>query len=444
MEKDKLNPNRVRKYIESALFGIAKHNNERDKYNIGVELEVFPLINNSKNKIESVNLYKGKNALFIPLKKVSEKYGGTVTSKNPKVDKHKNALEIDTIQFPNQSSLFFEPGGQVEISTKPCQSLKGLENQLQFIQNILKEVSSETGISFIQSGINNVNINQLTNQLQKPRYIALEEYLNAIGPFGRQMMLKTCSMHINMEMGMDKTTKLKRIIATNLLVPFTTAIFANSPSVDNNLKPLKAYRSHIWQNLDATRTGILPLTKALKSMSLDDLIDAYYNFVINAPLIYIQDFGRKVFSKKITLGYWMSHQIKGIWPNESHLRNHLSLLFPEVRIKGYLEIRSIDSPPLKWQMIPLCFYSGLLYSPSHLDKVINLLKPLYINYNKIHKQACYGLESEEIYQVSKQLMKIAIEGFSTLPNHFKNEKYTNDLQLFNAQYLDKRKTFADN
>ena len=78
-------------------------------------------------------------------------------------------------------------------------------------------------------------------------------------------------MHINMDSGISEDTKFKRIVGANLLIPYATAIFANSYVRKNDAKPIKSYRSKIWQHLDETRTGILPLSKALQSMSIKDL-----------------------------------------------------------------------------------------------------------------------------------------------------------------------------
>ncbi|MCA0153630.1 glutamate-cysteine ligase family protein [Winogradskyella vincentii] len=437
MKINKLTRDIILNYIESELFGLNNKIDNKIDYRIGVELEIFPFKKNSKSDISPVQLYDGDNPLIHPLIKISEKYGGIAMFNS---DETKSI--VDKIVFPDKSSLLFEPGSQIEISTIPCVNIYDLENQLKFHQNILKEVSTLSGICFGQNGINPIRIDKLTNQLKKQRYTSLELYLNKISPYGREMMLKTCSMHINMDSGIDEDTKFKRIVGANLLVPFATAIFANS-YVNKNNTTIKSYRSKIWQHLDETRTGILPLSKALQSLSIKDLVEAYYKLIINAPLIYNVDLGPKVLSKTMTLKYWMDNKINGIWPNITHLKNHVSLLFPEVRLKGYIELRSIDSPPLEWQMVPICFYAGLIYDSLSLDNTIQLLKSKYPNYNSIYEQSCYGMEFKEIREISQELMKLSIEGYSRLPLSLKNGNPIKKLQSFNDQFVSKGKTFFD-
>jgi glutamate--cysteine ligase len=443
MKKAKLTSDIILSYIESELFGIRNNINNKNDYKIGAELEIFTFKKKTEGEIDPVQLYKGEDPLIIPLIKISEKYGGITAFKYDEANTTKDVSIADKIVFPDKSSIFFEPGGQIEISTTPCLTLKDLEHQLKFHQNILKEVSELSGIYFHQSGINPISIDKLSNQFKKQRYTALESYLNNISPYGREMMLKTCSMHINMDSGISEDTKFKRIVGANLLIPYATAIFANSYVRKNDVKPIKSYRSKIWQSLDETRTGILPLSKVLQSMSIKDLIDTYYNFIIKAPLIYNVDLGQKVLSKTMTLKHWMQNEINGIYPNIAHLKNHISLLFPEVRLKGYIELRSIDSPPLDWQMLPICFYAGLLYDSLSLDKTIQLLKPNYPNYDNLYKQSCYGMESKEIRETSQELMKISIEGYSRLPQSLKSGNPIKKLESFYDQFVSQGKTFAD-
>ncbi|WP_411766479.1 glutamate-cysteine ligase family protein [Winogradskyella sp. A3E31] len=444
MKQRKLSADIIRSYIESDLLGLQKKTGVSEPLKIGVELELFPISENSINEIKPAQLYNGNNPIIPSLIKISEQYDKISKSRAFKINPNTDLTLVDKIPFSNGNSIFFEPGGQLEISTKPCLSLADLEHQIKFGQKILKEVTHLSGINFQQYGINPIKIKKLTNQLQKPRYIALENYLNSISKYGRKMMLKTCSMHINVDVGDEESIKAKRLIAANLLVPFTTAIFANSYKINKNRKPFKSYRSYIWQNMDNSRTGILSLHKPLQSLSIQDLVDEYYKFTINAPLIYMSEFGAQVLSKEMTLKYWMGNKINDAWPTVLDLKNHISLLFPEVRIqKGYLELRSIDSPPLEWQLSPICFYTGLLYDSKNLDTIIDLLKPLYPIYSVLYKESCYGLESKKIRDISKTLMGLSIEGFSRLPSSFKNEGYKEKLEHFNNKFLIHGKNFTD-
>jgi glutamate--cysteine ligase len=119
------------------------------------------------------------------------------------------------------------------------------------------------------------------------------------------------------------------------------------------------------------------------------------------------------------------------------------LLFPEVRIKGYLELRSIDAPPVEWQMIPVLFYAGLLYNAPHLEKTLELLSPLAPDINSFFSLAVKGLESDEVNSYSKELMQLAIEGLSCLPNDLIHKDYIQQLIDFYTKFTLQRRSFAD-
>lgn len=450
MKVDKLTHSLIRNYFEKKIFqpnpveNLSFQNN--DLGCVGVELELFPYSEDKdvRSRCKTVPLYEGSPALIDSLINVAACFRGIASNRKNGNTYVSNPRDIDEIKFPNGDCFLFEPGGQVEISTAPADSIIKLEDSLRLRQHILRAVSLHHNMKFGQRGINPLfKVDDIKNQLQIPRYLALETYLNSIGPYGKQMMLQTCSMHINFDLGKNQKTQVKRIIATNLLVPFATALFANSAVVEETQTRYKSYRNYIWQHVDALRTGILPMDSITNSTTKKDLIDLYLNFALNAPLIYIEKLSNKPLPKHYTFKYWIDNAIEGIWPDESDLENHLSLLFPEVRIKGYIELRTIDAPPLEWQMVPVCFYAGLIYSDIHLNKALETLMPYKKIIDSLYKSATYGLENDEVFEVSKKLMCIAISGFSSLPEDFRHETHLIKLKDFYTNYTLCRKTFAD-
>jgi glutamate--cysteine ligase len=450
MKVDKLTRSQIRTYIEKKLFEpntIENINSQNNSFGfMGIELELFPYSKdkNAVNGYITTPLYVGDHALLNSLIPVAKSFGGIASNrKSSKIYKSNNS-QIDVIKFLNGDCFLFEPGGQVEISTAPTDSIIKLEERLLLRQKILRTISSQTNIEFGQIGINPLfHVNDIKNQLQKPRYLALENYFNSISTYGKQMMMQTCSMHINFDLGKNEATQVKRIIAANLLVPFATALFANSAVVEGKLTGYKSYRNYIWQHLDSLRTGILPLDSISNATTKNDLIELYLDFTLKAPLIYIEKLSAKTLPINYTLEYWINNGIEDIWPDESSLENHLSLLFPEVRIKGYIELRTIDAPPLEWQMIPICFYAGLLFSDSHLDKTLDLLMPYKQDIASLYKKAIYGLEAEDLFDISKKLMNTAIAGFSSFSEDFRHKTHVNKMNDFYANYTLLRKTFAD-
>lgn len=436
-----------RNYIEEFLFGPAvdPNNDQRElPGSIGAELECFPYAINADGEILPVQLYGNNDSLMNVLVHHSALNDGIPRHTSANVFNDKHSSIIAAIDFPEGSSFHFEPGAQIEISTAPCHSIGMLSDKIHFMQQILQEISKQTNFHFFQCGTNPwFSVDQIGMQMNKPRYRAMSRYFDNLNTFGRQMMLQTCSLQINMDAGSDWDTRTKRFFAANLLAPFATALFAYSPVIAGKVNGHKSYRSFIWQQLDTSRTGVITTGKAKSIFDKEVMIDAYLNFALKAPIIFIEEFRDEIFPPNITLEYWINHGVKGLQPTLLHLKNHLSLLFPEVRLKGYLELRSVDAPPPEWQMVPVLFYCGLLYSNDYLDKTLDLLMPFEDDLQSLMEQAVFGLESDVIFETAGKLMPLAIEGFSTLPESFQDKKILDQAISFCEKFTLQRRTFAD-
>ncbi len=405
---------------------------------IGVELEAFPVkfLDFKKTKATPVPLKSDKFSLHQVLEKASALEGGQFDFNE------KNSLL--PIRFPNGSTFQYEPGGQIEIATHPCKSLDELVAQLRFQQNILNQITEEYQIHFAQIGTNPwFDSAQIGLQLDKARYRALQKYFASLGPFGVKMMRQTCSLHVNLDLGDSEEMQVKRILAANLLAPFASAIFANSAILENKISPGKSYRSYLWQQLDPNRTGIQLGDFGGSLPTKDQLIQAYFDFAMKSPIIHIMALGDRVFPSEITFKDWLKIPIEGISPSLEDLENHLSLLYPEVRPKGFLEIRTADALPREWQLVPAFFYTGILYSEEMLGKTLELLRPLRSEINTLWKEASFGFDSKPILELSIKLMELALAGLNALPDNFSGKESQNNLQAFFEKFTLRGKTVAD-
>ncbi|MCX6214758.1 glutamate-cysteine ligase family protein [Spirosoma sp.] len=436
-----------RNYIEAHLLDPAISNdgkaNDGVGY-IGLELESFPYIIDPQKGVQPAQLYGSKESLVNALIHVSEQHGGLVQYLDQTGMDERHEPLVGAIHFPDGSTFQFEPGGQIEIATAPCNCIEQLNDQLTGMQQILGRVTQNNQFQFAQYGTNPwFTADKIGLQMNKTRYRAMARYFDEIGAFGRMMMVQTSSLHVNVDSGSDWSTRSKRYVAANLLAPFATALFSNSPITAGKVTGHKSYRSFIWQQLDTTRTGVFPIEKRSSTFDKEAIIDAYLDFALKAPVIFIEDFGDEPFPLHVTMEYWINHSIKGLSPVLAHFMNHLTLLFPEVRLKGYLELRSVDAPPPEWQMTPALFYGGLLYSDQYLDKVLDLLLPFASQIPLFMKKATYGLESDDLFHISKKLVQLAIDGFSTLPESFKRVNDLQQLIAFSQRFPLRRQTFAD-
>lgn len=405
---------------------------------IGVELESFPVrfLDLEKTKAIPVPLKSDQFSLHESLEKTTAQAGG-ILNQDKKGD-------LNPIRFPEGSSFQYEPGGQVEIATRPCQSLDQLITQLRFQQGILDQLTSEHQIHFLQVGTNPwFDSAQIGLQLEKPRYLALQKYFSQLGPSGVQMMRQTCSLHVNLDLGETEDLQAKRYVAANLLTPFATAIFANSGILERKVTHRKSHRSFLWQQLDPKRSGIRLDNKPGELPPKNTLIDAYLDFAMKAPIIHIKSLEEQVFSAEFTFGKWLKDPFDGINPSVFDLENHLSLLYPEVRPKGFLEIRTADALPREWQLVPAFFYTGLLYSEKILDKVLEVLLPYQSEIDTLWRKASFGFESNQILTLSQRLMSLAIDGLNGLPDDFVGKESQTNLITFLEKFPSQGKTLAD-
>ncbi len=441
-----------RNYIEDHLFCFNADDNKKEEISkigtVGLELEVFPYAKDPRTKrVQTVSFQDagdGNTSLSQALIITADEYRGLAKYSATKCSDDHEAAPLEKIVFPVGDCFTFEPGGQVEIVTTPCNGLDELGVHLKSMQEILQAITQRFSVHFAQIATNPwFDIDQIGLQVKKTRYLAMNEYFESISSFGRQMMRQTCSLQVNLDLGRDQATFMKRFVAANLLAPFATALFAHSPVVAGELKEQKSYRSFLWQHLDPKRTGILPMDQIVTSFDKEDLVDAYFNFALKAPIIYISELGDKAMPMHFTLEYWLDNPIYGIWPTTKHLQNHLTLLFPEVRLRGSMEMRSIDVPPQKWQMIPVVFCTGLLFSDQHLEKTLDYLLPLTPCINELLSQSSHGFKSQQIYKMSALLMELAIDGFSSLPQAFQGTGNLQDAVKFYEHFTSRKKTFAD-
>jgi glutamate--cysteine ligase len=229
-----------------------------------------------------------------------------------------------------------EPGGQVEYATPPFTRVDVLIADLHAVIEPLYESAAEFGIELLACGIDPHNdIAAAPLQFRTPRYVRMAAYFEQRGSAGARMMRQTASLQINIDprFAPDATW-----CAANALAPYLLAMFANSRMYGGAATGSASYRARVWRELDPARTGLLPCT-------VDPALE-YARFARAAPALLLE--GDPFGARTRTEAQW---------------RDHLTTLFPEVRPRGHLEIRSIDSVPLEQAGRALRVVSGLLWHP---------------------------------------------------------------------------------
>lgn len=253
-------------------------------------------------------------------------------------------------------ALAFEPGGQWEISTDPSRSVSDLVSRLQAVVTPLRRAAEDAGIRLLACGIDPVNpVEHAPLMLQVERYVRMAEYFAAIGrPAGARMMRQTAALHVNLDFG---TRNMVRWRVLNAAAPYLTAMFANSSRYAGAETGSASTRAQVWRALDPARTGILSAGPVSE--------DEYLDFALGAPAILLdtRDGRHRPFGE-----IWAAGQASmEAW------HEHLTTLFPDIRPRGYLEVRCIDALPPEWYAVPLTVLAGMLYDPESLAEASDLL-----------------------------------------------------------------------
>ncbi len=237
-----------------------------------------------------------------------------------------------TLELPGCSSITFEPGGQVELSSPPDRTVADACDRLAADADVLLAALTSAGIEAVAAGNDPHRLPVRT--LEHPRYAAMEAYFDQEGPAGRQMMCGTAALQVNVDAGADPTARWDLVHAVG---PALAAAFATSPS-----RGFASERLATWLAMDRTRT-----TSARHGA---DPVADWATFALAARVMLLRLDGERwgEVGDKLTLAGWLEHGHDGVWPDESDVAYHLTTLFPPVRLRGWLELRFLDSLPAPW------------------------------------------------------------------------------------------------
>jgi glutamate--cysteine ligase len=324
--------------------------------------------------------------------------------------------------IPDGGALTYEPGGQLEYSSPPCRSATSLLALLRSVVLPLRAAAAGEGIDLLATGIDPFNsIEQAPLLVTAKRYQLMAEYFATLGPAGARMMRQTASFQINLDFDEEPWFRWRVL---NALAPYVTAIFANSPIYGGTPTGYQSTRAAVWRQVDRSRTGI-PFDDARP-------VECYCDFALDAPAMLVPTAdGYRSFTEWLSLAN----------PSLDDWHEHLSTLFPEVRPRGHLELRSADAVPPAWFAAPLAFTAGILYDPEALrttDDLLGIPEP-----DLLDRAAQYGIHDPVIQGTAAQLFEIALDGCRALgPGYF----HPADLEqavAFSEQYTRRGRAPAD-
>ena len=271
----------------------------------------------------------------------------------------------------NGAALSLEPGGQFELSGAALKNVHETCAEVNTHRHQVREVCAEIGAGCLGVGFAPTWTLAEMPVMPKGRYAIMRSYMPRVGGYGLEMMFRTCTVQGNFDFG-SEADMVKKFRVALALQPVVTALFANSPFREGRANGFLSYRSHIWTDVDNARAGMLPFV-------FEDGFgfERYVDYALDVPMYFVYRGGRYIDVAGKSFREFLTGRIpelKGVTPMISDWADHLTTIFPEVRLKSYLEVRGADGGT--WRRI--CglpaLWAGLFYDQTALDAAWDMVK----------------------------------------------------------------------
>lgn len=293
-------------------------------------------------------------------------------------------------------TITLEPGCQFELSLKPQEFVRDLKKRVEEINSAMKPILDEFEIKFLNVGVSPKTTYKNIKLIPKRRYHLMANYLWGI--LSDVMMRETAGIQVGIDFS-SEADAMRKFRLANLMMPFSTAMFANSSIRGGVDTGYKSFRALAWLNTDNERCGFA--TNFDKNMCFKD----YVNQLLETPMIFInRDDKCMSLNGRLTFKQFMEKGFEGFYPTIEDWKLHSNLYFPEVRLRNFIEIRNHDcvSEDLAYSVPAL--YKGIMYSKSALEEAEDIL-------NKFGSNSIKELR----YNVARHALNSKINGKSILP-----------------------------
>ncbi|MFM7083764.1 MAG: glutamate--cysteine ligase [Hyphomicrobium sp.] len=269
------------------------------------------------------------------------------------------------------STISLEPGGQFELSGAPLENLHETAEETQEHLREVIDVGEDLGIGFLGVGFSPKWKLEEIPHMPKERYSVMKNYMPNVGKCGLDMMYRTSTIQVNLDYA-NEQDMVKKLRVSLSLQPIATALFASSPITEGRPNGFKSYRSEVWRETDPHRTGMLPFVFE-EGMSYERYVD----YALDVPMYFVYRDGRYIDSAGLSFRSFMEGKLDILplqKPTLSDWADHLTTLFPEVRLKQFLEMRGADGG--RWRRICAlpAFWVGLLYDDQALEEAWQFTK----------------------------------------------------------------------
>jgi glutamate--cysteine ligase len=270
----------------------------------------------------------------------------------------------------NGASITLEPGGQFELSGAPLANLHQTCTEVQTHLAQVKEVAGELGVGFLGLGFDPKWSRAEVPVMPKGRYVIMRAYMPTKGRLGLDMMLRSCTVQVNLDFA-SEADMVRKFRTSLALQPVATAMFANSPLTEGRPNGFLSFRSHIWTDTDPDRCGMLPFV-----FEPGFGFEAYVEFALDVPMYFVYRDGTYIDAAGQSFRDFLAGRLPalpGERPTVKDWEDHLTTLFPEVRMKRFLEMRGADGGPWGRLCALPALWVGLLYDSQALAEASELL-----------------------------------------------------------------------
>lgn len=311
------------------------------------------------------------------------------------------------------ASITLEPGGQFELSGAPLETMHQICTETSRHLRHAKEIGEKMDIGFLGLGFHPTSGRECIPVMPKARYEIMRSYMPKVGSLGLDMMMRTCTVQVNLDFA-SEADMIEKFRIGLALQPIATALFANSPFLDGRNVGYQSYRSHIWTDTDSDRSGLLPFV-------FEDGMgfERYLDHMLDVPMYFVRRGGKYIDASGQSFRDFLKGELPalpGELPTMADFEDHMTTLFPEVRLKTFLEMRGADAGPWNNLCALPALWVGLLYSADAQQACLDLIKPW--NFEELetmrHAAPKLGLrtmhQGRSLREWSKEVLDIADAG----------------------------------
>ena len=326
-------------------------------WKIGTEHEKFGFVNDNFLPLP----YDGQCSIKAMLEGLRDKYNWS------EILEEKNIIGLTK----DGANVSLEPGGQLELSGAPLDSIHETCDEVNQHLKEVKSIADDLGAGFFGLGAAPEWSHEDMPMMPKGRYKLMTDYMGRVGTHGTQMMYRTCTVQVNLDFSSEQDM-IKKMRVGLALQPIATALFANSPFFEGKLVNHKSWRSRIWRDLDEDRTGMLPFV-----FEEGFGFEAWTEYVLDVPMYFVYRDGKYIDALGQSFRDFLDGKLPalpGERPKISDWADHLTTVFPEARVKQFIEMRGADGGPWRKLCALPAFWVGLMYDQNSLDSAWDICK----------------------------------------------------------------------